>query len=442
MDRRRGKAAESQRQRLCATCSLTSYINAYDTGTTYQSIEPLGDTTTYAYSTSFAGAYPTTVTNALSQSTGIDYDFNTGLKTSTTDPNSQTTSYSYDIMERLTEIWYPDGGLTTFAYADTPNASSVQVTQKITSGSNLVATAKVDGLGRTTLEELNSDPTATDYVATTYDADGRVYTVTNPYRSTSDPTYGVTTYYKYDGLSRIMTLIPPDGSASANNVTTSYSDNCTTVTDQQGSSRTSGVAQSLVLQRLCGLSSNARAFIRWQEDAVNGQNAVGVGRRAQAAGAGSADRLFCGPRLLGVVKGPLMRWQDTKRRHYLEGFSLLEMMVVVTVILILASMSAPLYMTAIVRAREAVLRDDLFTLRSLIDRFTLDNGRAPYGLEELVTGGYLGRLPTDPFTGSNETWQETKEDAPLSPKQATPGIVDVHSGSDQVSLEGTPYNSW
>src|SRR5208337_4672326 len=99
-----------------------------------------------------------------------------------------------------------------------------------------------------------------------------------------------------------------------------------------------------------------------------------------------------------------------------QGFSLLEMMMVVTVILIVASISTPIYMAAVVRAREAVLADHLFTLRALIDRFTLDNGRAPLRLEELVEKGYLGRLPTDPFTGSNETWQETKEDAPLSPK--------------------------
>jgi len=124
------------------------------------------------------------------------------------------------------------------------------------------------------------------------------------------------------------------------------------------------------------------------------------------------------------------------------GFSLLEMMMVVTVILILASISAPLYMTSVVRAREAVLRDDLFTLRSLIDRFTLDNRRSPARLEELVEAGYLGRLPTDPFTGSNETWQVQNEDAPLSPKQTALGIVDVHSGSNLVSLDGTPYSTW
>jgi len=115
---------------------------------------------------------------------------------------------------------------------------------------------------------------------------------------------------------------------------------------------------------------------------------------------------------------------------------------VVTLILIIASISTPIYMTAMVRAREAVLRDHLYTLRALIDRFTLDNGRAPLRLEELVEKGYLGRLPTDPFTGSNQTWQEDKEDAPLSPEQSSLGIVDVHSGSSALSLEGTPYNSW
>jgi general secretion pathway protein G len=101
-------------------------------------------------------------------------------------------------------------------------------------------------------------------------------------------------------------------------------------------------------------------------------------------------------------------------------------------------------MTAMMRAREAVLRDHLYTLRALIDRFTLDNGRAPLRLEELVEKGYLGRLPTDPFTGSNPSadGQEDKEDAPLSPEQSSLGIVDAHSGSSALSLEGTPYSSW
>jgi general secretion pathway protein G len=118
------------------------------------------------------------------------------------------------------------------------------------------------------------------------------------------------------------------------------------------------------------------------------------------------------------------------------------MMLVITLILIIASMSAPVYRNSEVRAREAVLRDHLFTMRFLIDRFTLDHRRSPAHLKDLVTKGYLGRLPTDPFTGSNETWQEVKEPAPVDPTQNSPGIVDVHSGSDALALDGTPYRSW
>ena len=140
--------------------------------------------------------------------------------------------------------------------------------------------------------------------------------------------------------------------------------------------------------------------------------------------------------------GPLIDEPEASSVNGPQGFSLLEMMMVVTLILIIASISTPIYTTAMVRAREAVLRDHLYTLRALIDRFTLDNGRAPLRLEELVEKGYLGRLPTDPFTGSNQTWQEEKEDAPLSPEQTSLGIEDVHSGSNELSLEGTPYNSW
>jgi general secretion pathway protein G len=133
---------------------------------------------------------------------------------------------------------------------------------------------------------------------------------------------------------------------------------------------------------------------------------------------------------------------DTVSKHRAGGFSLLEIMVVITVILIIATISQPFYMTGIERTREAVLRDDLYTLRFLIDRYTLDNRRAPASLEELVKKGYLGRVPTDPFTGSNETWQVEKEDEPISPGDETLGIVDVHSGSDAPSLDGTPYSSW
>jgi general secretion pathway protein G len=118
-------------------------------------------------------------------------------------------------------------------------------------------------------------------------------------------------------------------------------------------------------------------------------------------------------------------------------------MVVLTLLLILATLSVPIFESAIVHAREAVLKDDLYTLRKLIDEFTIDKQRPPTSLDELVEAGYLrGGLPVDPFTGSNETWQTDTEDVPLTPSETASGIVDVHSGSDQTALDGTPYNSW
>ncbi len=126
-----------------------------------------------------------------------------------------------------------------------------------------------------------------------------------------------------------------------------------------------------------------------------------------------------------------------------SGFTLLELMMVLTLIMILASFAVPTYHVAIVRAREAVLRDDLYTLRSLIDQFTLDKQRSPESLQELVDAGYLrGGIPADPFTGSNETWRVNYEDTPVGPGQSAPGIIDVHSGSEETSLDGAPYSSW
>jgi len=119
-------------------------------------------------------------------------------------------------------------------------------------------------------------------------------------------------------------------------------------------------------------------------------------------------------------------------------------MIVLTLILILASFAVPTYHVAVVRAREAVLRDDLYTMRNLIDQFTVDKQRPPNSLDELVDEGYIrGGIPVDPFTGSNQTWKVDIEDVPLSPEKPTSGVVDVHSGSDEESLDdGTPYSSW
>src|SRR5579875_680548 len=126
-----------------------------------------------------------------------------------------------------------------------------------------------------------------------------------------------------------------------------------------------------------------------------------------------------------------------------SGFTLLEMLVVMTIILILASFAVPTYTTAIMRAREAVLRDDLYTMRHLIDEYTVDKQQPPSSLQDLVDAGYLrGGIPVDPMTRSSETWKVDIEDVPTSSDQAQSGVVDVHSGSDATALDGTHYSDW
>jgi general secretion pathway protein G len=144
----------------------------------------------------------------------------------------------------------------------------------------------------------------------------------------------------------------------------------------------------------------------------------------------------------GRCGGAGVLWR--KRESVLApGFTLIELMIVMVLIMILAAMAVPTYRVAVTRAREAVLKDDLFTMRKLIDQYTLDKQQPPEALDDLVQAGYLrGGLPVDPFTGSNQTWQVDTEEVPLSAQQMVPGIVDVHSGSEATSLEGTPYSSW
>ena len=117
-------------------------------------------------------------------------------------------------------------------------------------------------------------------------------------------------------------------------------------------------------------------------------------------------------------------------------------MIVISIILILLSFAVPMYQQSIVHAREAVLREDLFTLRQAIDQFTLDKQRAPQALDELVTAGYLKMLPRDPMTNSAGTWQTVQEDVMMSVDQTQPGITDVHSGSNSTASDGTAYSSW
>jgi len=125
-----------------------------------------------------------------------------------------------------------------------------------------------------------------------------------------------------------------------------------------------------------------------------------------------------------------------------RGFTLIELMIVISIILILVSISVPIYSNSVVHAKEAVLRDDLFTMRSVIDQYTLDKVKAPQSLQDLVAAGYLKNIPKDPITGSTETWQVTTDDTLMDPSQTQPGITDVHSGASGVGSDGTAYSSW
>lgn len=125
-----------------------------------------------------------------------------------------------------------------------------------------------------------------------------------------------------------------------------------------------------------------------------------------------------------------------------RGFTLIEMIVVIAIMMLLVAIAVPTYNRSIIRAREAVLKQDLFTLRSVIGHYTEDKEAAPQALSDLVAAGYLKQIPVDPFTHSDSSWQVQLDDTLQSVNQQTSGISDVHSGSNLISSEGTPYSEW
>ena len=133
---------------------------------------------------------------------------------------------------------------------------------------------------------------------------------------------------------------------------------------------------------------------------------------------------------------------SARRGFSAAGFSLLEMMLVLTIIMILAGIAIGRYEKSILRSKEAVLKQDLSIIRNAIQQYTLDKEAGPASLDDLVGAKYLSGIPTDPITRAKD-WHTDSEQVLLDPQQTTPGITDVHSSSDQVSpFENTPYNTW
>jgi general secretion pathway protein G len=124
------------------------------------------------------------------------------------------------------------------------------------------------------------------------------------------------------------------------------------------------------------------------------------------------------------------------------GFTFVELMVVMAIIVVLISMAIPIYQKSIIRAKESVLSNNLFTLRTVIDNYTYDKQKAPATLQDLVSEGYLRQIPTDPMINSNQAWKIVMEDATQAVNQDMPGIFDIRSGSDKIGLNGIPYSEW
>jgi general secretion pathway protein G len=132
----------------------------------------------------------------------------------------------------------------------------------------------------------------------------------------------------------------------------------------------------------------------------------------------------------------------TSRTNRSRGFTLIEMLIVISLVMILVAIAVPNYQRSIMRAKESVLKQDLFQLRSLISQYTLDKQQAPPSLDDLVSAGYLKQIPIDPMTNARDTWTVDQEDTLMSVDQQEPGISDVHSGSNATSSDGTAYSTW
>src|SRR2546428_12276008 len=140
------------------------------------------------------------------------------------------------------------------------------------------------------------------------------------------------------------------------------------------------------------------------------------------------------------LKGIPKHQKSNIKNQKSTGFTLLELMIVISIIIILAAVALPQYQKTVLHARETVLHDDLFRIRSLIDQYAADKGKLPQSLDDLVSAGYMREIPKDPIT-NNKDWNVVTGDDPYS-TEGTTGVTDVHSSSGEISSEGTPYSDW
>jgi len=141
------------------------------------------------------------------------------------------------------------------------------------------------------------------------------------------------------------------------------------------------------------------------------------------------------------VRASLCRFVHSRKRNNARGFTLLEMMIVISIIIILMAVAIPNYNRTVIQSRESVLRSNLSTLRSVISQYTLDKQKAPQSLDDLVQGGYLRQIPVDPMTRQTN-WEVKEEDVMMSVDQQEPGIWDVHSAASGIASDGTAYSTW
>ena len=207
---------------LTGTATLTRHFSYYDTGTVSTATDVNTAVTTYVYgnsTTTCGNTFPTEIDFPLSLTQLYSWNCPGAVMASSTDVNSNTTQYKYTDANfwRLTELDKANGGVTTYAYNTTSPPWDIATSSQQTSTASVTTDTVLDGLGRVTQSQLNSDPAGTDYVDTTYDALGRLYSVSNPHRSGSSPTDG-TTYYSFDALGRQVKLTLPD----SNTIITAY----------------------------------------------------------------------------------------------------------------------------------------------------------------------------------------------------------------------------